>query len=255
MNDNFKQKLKKTNDYISLIFNQFEVWKSLNRKEYRDFYQKNLYFWNAVLSSLKTKPLLNLAKLFEEEKHYNLLSVYNLLKEIPDSDSKKEIEKEIQKYQKTIDNLKGRRNKMEAHFELEYVLNPNKVQEEFPLKYEEIEDLLGLLEKIMGMIEGVEEDNSVQYSYDIIQRESKLHTELLIKTLKEKYKDQKKEKRQSYETNEFYTTQEVAEMLKVNVMTIYRYIKSKKISAHKIGGEFRIRKKDFESFLDQTKNN
>ena len=42
-------------------------------------------------------------------------------------------------------------------------------------------------------------------------------------------------KRKSY-----YTTQEIAELLSVNVMTIYRYIKAKRLKAHKIGKEFRI---------------
>jgi excisionase family DNA binding protein len=52
---------------------------------------------------------------------------------------------------------------------------------------------------------------------------------------------------------EFYRAEELAEMLKVNIMTIYRYIKSGKIQAHKIGKEFRIEKKSFDDFLKATK--
>lgn len=33
-------------------------------------------------------------------------------------------------------------------------------------------------------------------------------------------------------------------------MTIYRYIKARKIEAYKIGKEFRIEKKEFEKFLE-----
>ena len=51
----------------------------------------------------------------------------------------------------------------------------------------------------------------------------------------------------------FYTAQELADILKVNIMTIYRYIKAGKITAYKIGKEFRIEKKDFERFLDKVK--
>ena len=54
---------------------------------------------------------------------------------------------------------------------------------------------------------------------------------------------------------EFYTAQQIADKLQVNVMTIYRYIKSGKITAHKIGGEFRIKKEDFDKFLEKTKTN
>ena len=51
---------------------------------------------------------------------------------------------------------------------------------------------------------------------------------------------------------EFYTAQELAQKLRVNVMTIYRYIKAGKLKAHKIGKEFRIEKKVFKRFLEAT---
>lgn len=53
---------------------------------------------------------------------------------------------------------------------------------------------------------------------------------------------------------EFYTAIELAELLKLNVMTIYRYISSKKLTAYKIGKEFRIDKVEFERFLKSVKN-
>lgn len=55
---------------------------------------------------------------------------------------------------------------------------------------------------------------------------------------------------------EFYTPAEVAENLRVNIMTIYRYIKAGKINAHKLGKDFRIDVKEYERFLKsvETKN-
>lgn len=50
---------------------------------------------------------------------------------------------------------------------------------------------------------------------------------------------------------EFYTAKELAEKLRVNVMTIYRYIKAGKLKAYKFGKEFRINKKEFEQFLSK----
>ncbi len=50
----------------------------------------------------------------------------------------------------------------------------------------------------------------------------------------------------------FYTAKEVADTLKVNVMTIYRYIKKGRIRAHKIGKDFRIERSEFERFLKKT---
>jgi len=52
----------------------------------------------------------------------------------------------------------------------------------------------------------------------------------------------------------FYTSEELAENLKVNVMTIYRYIKSGKIKAYKFGKEFRVEHTEFESFLKKHIN-
>ena len=55
--------------------------------------------------------------------------------------------------------------------------------------------------------------------------------------------------------NEFYTAQELADKLKVNIMTIYRYIKAGKLEAYKIGKEFRIDKEEFNTFLNKVKTN
>jgi len=51
---------------------------------------------------------------------------------------------------------------------------------------------------------------------------------------------------------EFYTAQELADVLQVNIMTIYRYIKAKKLRAYKIGKEFRIDKKAFDECLKRA---
>lgn len=52
---------------------------------------------------------------------------------------------------------------------------------------------------------------------------------------------------------EFYKAEELAELLDVNIMTIYRYIKAGRLKAYKIGKEFRIDKKEFEKFLNIVK--
>jgi excisionase family DNA binding protein len=52
---------------------------------------------------------------------------------------------------------------------------------------------------------------------------------------------------------QFYTPKELANELRVNIMTIYRYIKAKKLKAYKIGKEFRIDKEEFNKFLNKVK--
>lgn len=54
-------------------------------------------------------------------------------------------------------------------------------------------------------------------------------------------------------SEQFYTAQELADMLKVNIMTIYRYIKAGKLEAYKFGKEFRVEKSVWEKFLETNK--
>ncbi len=51
---------------------------------------------------------------------------------------------------------------------------------------------------------------------------------------------------------EFYTAEELAQKLKVNIMTIYRYIKAGKLKAYKIGKEYRIEHTEFEKFMKKA---
>lgn len=50
----------------------------------------------------------------------------------------------------------------------------------------------------------------------------------------------------------FYTAKELSEKLECNIMTIYRYIKAKKLKAYKIGKEFRIEKEDYSLFIKKS---
>jgi len=52
---------------------------------------------------------------------------------------------------------------------------------------------------------------------------------------------------------EFYKAEELAEKLRVNIMTIYRYIDKERLRAYKIGKEYRIDKKEFDRFLNSVK--
>jgi len=53
---------------------------------------------------------------------------------------------------------------------------------------------------------------------------------------------------------EFYKAEDLAEKLDVNIMTIYRYIKTNRLKAYKIGKEYRIDKDEFSNFLTSVQN-
>lgn len=48
----------------------------------------------------------------------------------------------------------------------------------------------------------------------------------------------------------FYTVNEVADSLKLSKLTVWRYINSGKLTAYKVGRDWRIEKKDFDDFLN-----
>lgn len=51
----------------------------------------------------------------------------------------------------------------------------------------------------------------------------------------------------------YYTARQLAELLEVNVMTIYRYIKGGRLQAYKLGKEFRIERAEFNRFMNAAK--
>lgn len=53
--------------------------------------------------------------------------------------------------------------------------------------------------------------------------------------------------------DEFLTTKEIAKLLKVNVLTVRRWIGSGKLPATSLGKEFRIKKSDFDKFLEDRR--
>ncbi len=54
-------------------------------------------------------------------------------------------------------------------------------------------------------------------------------------------------------TDEYYSIQEVADKLKVAYLTVYRWIKARKLIAVKAGKQHRITKSDLEDFLAERK--
>lgn len=52
---------------------------------------------------------------------------------------------------------------------------------------------------------------------------------------------------------QYYTIKEVAEILKVAYLTVYRWVKDGKIQAYKIGKEYRIKKADLDNFVESSK--
>jgi excisionase family DNA binding protein len=51
--------------------------------------------------------------------------------------------------------------------------------------------------------------------------------------------------------DKFYTPQEVAELLKISYMTVFRWIRAGKMKAYKLGKQYRISKEELDKFLEE----
>lgn len=51
--------------------------------------------------------------------------------------------------------------------------------------------------------------------------------------------------------DEYVTTREISSALKVNILTVRRWISAGKIRAVFLGKEYRIKKSDFEEFMNE----
>lgn len=53
--------------------------------------------------------------------------------------------------------------------------------------------------------------------------------------------------------DEFLTTKEIADILKVNILTVRRWIGAGKLPATSLGKEYRIKRSDLNKFLEDRK--
>lgn len=53
-----------------------------------------------------------------------------------------------------------------------------------------------------------------------------------------------------YPTSDFLTVQEVANLLRLSVLTIYKYIKEEKLEAVEFGGHYRVQKNSLDNFIE-----
>jgi excisionase family DNA binding protein len=55
--------------------------------------------------------------------------------------------------------------------------------------------------------------------------------------------------------DKYYTIQEIADILKVDYMTVYRWIRAGKMEAYQVQKQYRIREDDFQKFMEASKAN
>ena len=92
----------------------------------------------------------------------------------------------------------------------------------------------------------------IDYDLEVSTRNSPIYFKYITKGISNKY-NRLVIKKVSSVSKDYYSAQELANKLQVNIMTIYRYIKADKLKAYKIGKGFRINKEEFNNFLNKAK--
>lgn len=52
---------------------------------------------------------------------------------------------------------------------------------------------------------------------------------------------------------EFYTLHEVADLLKISYMTVFRWVKAGKLEAYQIGKQYRVKQSTIDAFIEKKK--
>jgi len=177
--------IPKVRNNISNIYNAFYLWRSLQKSEYNNVYNRNKYFWGIIMSSLQDAWLLGIAKLFEENKKEEVISIPFLLRFIPKGKEKEEIKEKIDSQKTIVDNLWKWRCKILAHQDKIVANNLPDFYKQYPIKGIDIENLLVAVKEILGMIKSSVVDHAESYDFRVFIEESKRDLDDIISKLRE----------------------------------------------------------------------
>ena len=161
--------------YYYIVKQEFDIYKYIkqNAELYSRETKQIAYFLNPVLYSLLNSTLLAIYKLLDNREEKNIYKVFNIfiqnLNEIvTNKNSKKEKneiltimltatscgnnakKEEIDSKQELLNNIKEYRDKIIAHSDKKYFAQPDQVFKDFNMKYEDLEKMLIIIEKILN---------------------------------------------------------------------------------------------------------
>ena len=151
--------------HIRITFTYLNIYKSLcdNGGKYRDAMNQTPLFFTMIYRSLAHTIMIDMCKLFEDNKQVlGIKRLYLICEQNQkaflkirqaENGENTEIpyhianvlavaEKDFEKNSKAIENLKAQRDTIWAHSDKRFVLNPNKIENDYPVEWGEIEQLL-----------------------------------------------------------------------------------------------------------------
>jgi len=146
--DNIADKIFKV--FLDDIYCPFYVYKKLQNQKYNKVYCIYKYFWGTIVNALQITIFVRLASLFDNDSD-SLSFNYCLSKKRLDSKQTKRVKQILKKNQKITYKVTKWRNWLYAHNDIQ-ALDASIITTKFPLNYNELEDLIKDIKKLVEII-------------------------------------------------------------------------------------------------------
>ena len=134
----------------------FYTWKGLIQdKGHEKYWERNENFWNTIIRSIRNSFLQAIANIYEDSsfsKKGKVISVYSLASRQRDKKRKEKVKSLLSSNRKIIENVSVVRSNQLSHINAKHFQNPRKLFRKFPIKFKEIENLLGLTDEVLHLL-------------------------------------------------------------------------------------------------------
>ena len=170
----------------------FYAWKGLQKKEYQPQFDRDKNFWGATMFALEETWLQSLANIYEDSSYSEqdkVISVYSLLKNQKDTKRKSMAEVIVAQNKTILKNVSILRHHQLSHYNANHLLNPKEILKKFPIKYGDIEKLLGITEELLHCLHP---DSNHSFSFEGFDKEAERDSTLVMDRIEYYIKQEKK---------------------------------------------------------------
>lgn len=190
--EEYKNRFEKLYQLLTKAHLCFYVWRGLKDSKYQPQFNRNKNFWGAVMFSLESSWLQSLANIYENSdysKKDRIISVYSLIKNQKDNQRKIKAEAIVSQNQAVINNISVLRGNQLAHFNANHLLNPESILKKYPVKYEDVEKLLGITEELLHCLHP---ESNHSFSFEGFDEESEKDSKRVMNKIEYFLKQEKR---------------------------------------------------------------
>lgn len=181
----------------------FYVWKGLQNKDYQTQFNRYKNFFGATMFALEEAWLQSLANIYEYSsysKKDEIISVYSLIENQKDIERKNKAEILISENKTILNSFSVLRNNQLSHYNADHLSNPSEKLRKFPIKYGDVEKLLGATEELLHCLHP---DNNHSFAMEGFNKGAEKDSMLIMKAIDYYLKQEKIHYDKLKEGNEF----------------------------------------------------